>query len=114
MKVTRAIIYTIAILVIGGLVSNVTNYAYEQSSEPTQVSVDATKKNAAKVKFVEGCVGEGGTDSQCQCAFDALDKHYSYKWYEDEGLINRIVQEGYNYEETKAMQTCISTNQEEL
>ena len=73
----------------------------------TQESKVNTARNAAKAAFIEGCVGEGALKSECACGFEALDNYFGYAWYSDEVLINRVVTEGYNYQETEAVIRCV-------
>lgn len=109
MKIFKTILGVLAVLFVVSWVSN-TYSTPTFPTEPSQTAINNTKRNSAKVGFVEGCTGEGGSASDCGCYFDALDKHYGYPWYEDEQLVKRILSEGYTTEEIAAAQGMCSTN----
>lgn len=109
MKIFKTILGVLAVLFVVSWVSN-TYSTPTFPTEPSQTAINNTKRNSAKVSFVEGCTGEGGSTSDCGCYFDALDKHYGYPWYEDEQLVKRILSEGYTTEEIAAAQGMCSTN----
>lgn len=112
MKVVRIIfIVFVASLVARFLTGGFNTY------EVTPEANANTAKNSAKVQFVNSCVDEGvktnnpnATESFCECAFNALDNHFDNEWYADTTLINRVVKEGYNYEETQAIvNSCVKS-----
>ena len=109
MKTFKTILVVLGVLFLIGWVGDA-YYATTAPTEPSQNAINNTKRNSAKVSFVEGCTGEGGSTSDCGCYFDALDKHYGYPWYEDEQLVKRILSEGYTTEEIAAAQGMCSTN----
>lgn len=113
MDTLKLVIVTFLVLAVIGTIGSVAERAVskQETSRLNQQAVDNTAKNAAKASFITGCTEEGAAVSACGCAFDALDRHYGYKWYEDQGLINRIETEGYNLQETQAIQTCVAQTQ---
>jgi hypothetical protein len=108
MKTLKTVLAVIAVLFLIGWVADAYSTATMQT-EPTQQSKDNTKRNSAKSAFVKGCTGEGGAEDMCGCYFEALDKHYDYEWYDDDALIDRVLTDGYNYEEVNAAQTMCNT-----
>lgn len=109
MKTVLAVIGGVVtvLFLIGMLATIGTTYKYE----PAQTAVDNTARNIAKNEFVTGCTEEGAEKGKCACAFEALTKHLGPKWYENMTLVDRILSEGYNYEETRAVMVACNISE---
>lgn len=84
-----------------GIVSKInTNRSYT----PTEQSVNNTARNA----FVSGCKGEGlVTEQQCGCMYDKLQNMYP-DLTTNQARLKRIMDTGYNSEETDFIITCVT------
>lgn len=97
-KISIGVVIAIAVLYVIGL-------SQPTSSQPTPQAEQNTLRNNAKVEFVQGCTKEGGEANRafCECGFDAISSLYSHAWYTDQSIIDRLLKDGYNYNETEAV-----------
>ena len=98
-----------AILIVGAiiLVNVWSRGGFESNTTPTS--------QASKNSFVNGCVGTGGEalKSYCGCAYDKiLVLHPDFAT--NTQRMERILAEGYDQEETRAMGVCNNDSNEQV
>lgn len=101
-KVILAIIGAIAIFSIASYMGENTANKVIPKSQTTQQAVSNTQKNA----FIQGCVNEGASRSECVCMERAMSNMYA-DFYTNESRLNRIVTTGYNQSEVAVLSSCV-------
>jgi hypothetical protein len=97
---------TVKVILLVGLVLGVIA-AWPTESEPVvqPVAVTNTRDNAGKSAFIDGCMSEGGTRSECLCMVNNLLVLHP-DFLTNTTRMNRILAEGYNLTETSEMSKC--------
>lgn len=94
---------------VSQFVSNDNKQSASTSLEASQEAMDNTERrayeSAFESEFINACVSEWSSRSDCQCGFDTLNDMYSDFMY-NEARLERILRDGYSQEEVDATMPC--------
>ena len=101
-KLLASAVAIFVMLVVGQAVKSASQSAITDSSKQSS----EIKLSNVKYGFVSSCEGVGGTQTTCDCAFEALNKLHGESWWSDTSESKRVITTGYNKQETDAVVPC--------